>query len=86
MVAKNVGTVMAEWMFVPKNDEVIISKPWLRISPKDGILAPDETVEIEVVVDLIDYSAVGELESNAATIVSTPPQRHYPISDCTACC
>lgn len=49
---KNTGTVMCEWQFVPKNDEITVCKSWLKLFPMDGILAPGETAEVEVCVDL----------------------------------
>ena len=65
MTAHNTGTVMAEWQFVPKNDEAEVSKPWLRCVPTDGILAPDESCDIEVVIDLNFESAEDILDSTS---------------------
>ena len=48
----NIGSVNAEWMFVPKDGESLVSKSWLSISPVKGILLPDETVEVVVAVCL----------------------------------
>lgn len=63
MIAHNIGTVMASWSFVPKNDETQVCKPWLRMHPSDGILAPDERCEIEVTIDLNLETAGDVLES-----------------------
>ncbi len=49
---RNTGSVMAEWQFVPKNDELLVCKSWVKLSPLDGILAPGEVSEVEVTVDL----------------------------------
>lgn len=43
---------MAEWQFVPKNDELLVCKPWIKLYPSDGILAPNESSEVEVTIDL----------------------------------
>ena len=61
---KNTGTVMCEWMFVPKNDELLVCKPWLRLTPREGILAPDETAEIEVSIDLRNEEKALSIMSN----------------------
>lgn len=55
---RNIGTVMAEWTFVPKNDELCVSKPWLKFEPEEGILAPGETTTIKVVLNVTAELAV----------------------------
>lgn len=50
MKVTNTGAVMVEWAFVPKNDELLVSPPWLKFSPEDGILAPGESMEITATV------------------------------------
>ena len=52
MSLRNTGQVMAEWRFVPKNDQSEVCKNWLKFSPMDGILAPDESVSVEVILTL----------------------------------
>lgn len=41
---------MAEWAFVPKNDELCVSRPWVKFIPEDGILAPGETSTVQVIL------------------------------------
>lgn len=41
---------MSEWAFVPKNDELMICQPWLKFAPEEGILAPNETMEVTATV------------------------------------
>jgi hypothetical protein len=57
---------MTEWIFVPKNDEIIICKNWLKISPTDGILAPNESAEIEIIIDINVEIAHQILESSSS--------------------
>ncbi|RYY82111.1 hypothetical protein EON63_14015 [archaeon] len=33
---KNTGTVMAEWSFVPKPDELCVSQPFIKFLPQEG--------------------------------------------------
>jgi hypothetical protein len=56
---------MANWCFAPKNEDVSICKPWLTFSPMEGVMAPEETMEVEVLVTL-------NLEE-AYTIATTKP-------------
>lgn len=42
LTLKNIGGVFAHWAFVPKLDEKEICKPWLKIMPLNGVLAPGE--------------------------------------------
>ena len=61
MKLSNAGSAMAEWQFIPKNDETVICKSWLKLKPSDGILAPGECIEVEVVVDMTADAAMKEL-------------------------
>jgi inositol polyphosphate 5-phosphatase INPP5B/F len=38
----NTGSVLAQYRFVPKPDEVGICKPWLQVSPMFGMIIPGE--------------------------------------------
>jgi inositol polyphosphate 5-phosphatase INPP5B/F len=38
----NIGSVVAQYRFVPKPDEVGICKPWLKVSPMFGMIIPGE--------------------------------------------
>lgn len=49
---RNTGSVMAEYRFVPKHGEQDICKSWLKFSPLEGVLAPEEQCEVEVLVIL----------------------------------
>jgi len=44
----NPGNVLTEWKFVPKSEELLICKPWYKLSPEDGVLAPGESCSVEV--------------------------------------
>ena len=41
---------MAEWKFIPKHDELMVSKQWLKLYPEDGILAPGESTTITATI------------------------------------
>ncbi len=71
---RNIGSVMAEWQFVPKNDELLVCKSWVRLSPQDGILAPGEAAEVEVTVDLSPEAVL--------QIANTPKDSDNNVSDC----
>ena len=66
MTLKNTGNVMAEYSFVPKNDETEVSKSWLKFNPMDGILAPEESVEVEVrgILNLEEAYEVATMNNN----------------------
>lgn len=66
MHVRNTGTVMAEWAFVPKHDSVV-SKSWLKFSPMDGILAPDEQCEVEVLV-MLNLEEAYEIATTKANV------------------
>lgn len=66
MHVRNTGTVMAEWAFVPKHDSVV-SKTWLKFSPMDGILAPDEQCEVEVLV-MLNLEEAYEIATTKANV------------------
>lgn len=54
---------MTEWQFIPKNDETVVCKSWIKLKPSDGILAPNESVDVEVVVDMTADAAMKELST-----------------------
>ena len=68
MTVTNTGAVMADWSFVPKNDETSICKSWLRFSPMDGILAPNESADIEVTIHLNQATAYEIISTNSNVI------------------
>lgn len=39
---------MCEWQFIPKNDELLICNPWIKIRPEEGILAPGESTSVQI--------------------------------------
>ena len=67
MQLRNTGTVMAEWSFVPKNDNIEVSKSWLKFSPMEGILAPDETCDVEVLV-MLNLEEAYEIATTKANV------------------
>ncbi|XP_065057148.1 type II inositol 1,4,5-trisphosphate 5-phosphatase-like isoform X2 [Rhopilema esculentum] len=58
----NIGQVPAEFQFIPKLDDKDISKPWLRIQPRSGIIMPGDVQEIELTI-AIDKEIVPTLNS-----------------------
>lgn len=65
---------MAEWKFIPKHDELMISKQWLKFYPEDGILAPGETASITASIFYSTDWLLGELtekKDSDGTVVST---------------
>ena len=69
MVLTNTGTVMAEWKFVPKNDELYVAKPWLKFFPEEGILAPGESSVIKANFYFAPESLIG-LPTSSGSMVS----------------
>ncbi len=69
MVLTNSGTVMAEWKFVPKNDELLICKPWLKIFPEEGILAPGETISLTANFYFAPESVIGVPDAPSGSTV-----------------
>lgn len=67
MQVKNTGSVMAEFCFVPKLNEAEVSKSWLKFSPMDGILAPEETCEVEVLV-ILNLEEAYEIATTKANV------------------
>jgi phosphatidylinositol-bisphosphatase len=67
MQVKNTGSVMAEFCFVPKLNETEVSKSWLKFSPMDGILAPEETCEVEVLV-ILNLEEAYEIATTKANV------------------
>jgi hypothetical protein len=59
---------MAEWLFVPKNNELLICKPWLKLVPEDGILAPGETSTIKVYMYFSSEIFLSEYKNDAALV------------------
>ena len=47
-VVENTGQVAAAWRFIPKPGEARMSKPWLQMSPRYGMLLPGEKQTITV--------------------------------------
>lgn len=60
---------MAEWKFVPKNDELFVSKSWLKFSPEEGILAPGESSVIKANFYFAPESLIG-LPTTTGSMVS----------------
>jgi phosphatidylinositol-bisphosphatase len=58
---KNIGTVVAEYVFVPKPSEDAPSQPWLRISSSTGLIIPGETAEIKITMLFDQYTGAHEL-------------------------
>lgn len=54
---------MTEWAFVPKNDDTIVSPPWLKFKPSDGILAPGERMTITATI-FLSIELMGNLFPN----------------------
>eukprot|EP01133_Synstelium_polycarpum_P001192 gene1192-1373_t len=50
LVLENVGQVIARFKFIPKLEERILCKSWLKISPIAGMMIPKEKVTIELTV------------------------------------
>ncbi|KAK5576317.1 hypothetical protein RB653_007458 [Dictyostelium firmibasis] len=50
LVFENIGQVIARFQFIPKLDEAILCKPWLKISPLAGMMIPKEKVTIDLTV------------------------------------
>eukprot|EP00981_Chlorochromonas_danica_P009827 scaffold2831_cov249-Ochromonas_danica.AAC.28 len=53
---RNTGTVMAEWAFVPKNDELCVSRPWVKFIPEDAEIAMNVLNEKELKTGLEDIA------------------------------
>lgn len=39
---RNTGIAGVSWRFIPKNDDVLLSKQWIHIEPVMGIISPGE--------------------------------------------
>lgn len=50
---KNVGVGFAQWGFVPKMDESIVYKKWLKLSPSYGALAPGKVSFVDLKLFLV---------------------------------
>eukprot|EP00762_Andalucia_godoyi_P000848 ANDGO_03734.mRNA.1 Polyphosphatidylinositol phosphatase INP53 len=54
---QNSGNVLVEFAFVPSIDENRICKPWVNISPRDGMILPSERAEVKITVTVNKDSA-----------------------------
>jgi phosphatidylinositol-bisphosphatase len=70
LIVENTGIVVAHFRFIPKLDEVVICKPWLRVSPMFGMIPPKERVEIRITGHVDDVVAHG-LTSGGETLDDT---------------
>lgn len=50
MRLKNSGSVLAEWLFVPKNNDDFICASWIHLFPTGGVLAPGEECDVDVTI------------------------------------
>ncbi|EAL73184.1 RhoGAP domain-containing protein [Dictyostelium discoideum AX4] len=50
LIFENIGQVIARFQFIPKLDETILCKPWLKISPLAGMMIPKEKVTIDLTI------------------------------------
>lgn len=66
---RNTGSVMAEFRFVPKLNEDLVCKGWLKFSPVEGILAPEESCEVEVLV-VLSLEEAYEIATTKANVSS----------------
>jgi hypothetical protein len=60
---------MTEWKFVPKNDELLLCKPWLKLVPEDGILAPGESFTIKIYLFYTSEIFASERTEDAKNLV-----------------
>lgn len=67
IAVKNTGRVQALWRFIPKHRETALHKPWLSVSPSDGLLMPGESVEVRVTV-LVNNASAHKLNAREDTI------------------
>ena len=49
---RNIGTVRAPWRFVPKLEERTVEggRRWLSVSPRQGMLLPDEVSDAIIIL------------------------------------
>ncbi len=59
---------MAEWKFIPKNDELLISKPWLKFYPEEGIIAPGESSVIKANLYFAPESIIGMPDTRGSMV------------------
>lgn len=57
---ENNGKVYAEYQFIPKLNDSLICRRWIKISPTSGILLPGEKVSLEFTI-CIDNSTAPDL-------------------------
>ncbi|EFA77723.1 RhoGAP domain-containing protein [Heterostelium album PN500] len=67
LVLENVGQVIARFKFIPKLDERILCKPWLKIAPIAGMMIPKERVTIDLTVPS-PSSPLAQQTSDAITV------------------
>lgn len=70
IIVENTGIVVAHFRFIPKLDDVVICKSWLRVSPMFGMIPPKERVEIRITAHVDDVVAHG-LTSGGETLDDT---------------
>lgn len=63
----NTGKVLAKFRFIPKLDEIGICKPWLRITPCDGLILPGEKMDVQFTV-LVDNRTASSLNKGKEKI------------------
>ncbi len=61
---------MAEWKFIPKNDELFVSKPWLKFYPEEGIIAPGESSVIKASLYFAPESILGMPDTRGSMVGS----------------
>jgi len=62
LMVANTGQVPAQFRFIPKLNDEEVSKPWLRLNPKSGIVLPGDVEEIEITV-VVDKEIVFTLKN-----------------------
>mmetsp|Transcript_13038 Transcript_13038/g.23138 ORF Transcript_13038/g.23138 Transcript_13038/m.23138 type:complete len:841 (+) Transcript_13038:63-2585(+) len=67
VVLTNVGQVPVTWRFVPKMEDLAVSKRWLCMSPNFGILVPGASVTITI-SGLVDAKTAGQVLTKAESL------------------
>jgi len=67
---KNVGKSVVEYTFVPKPMEDQVSKPWLRVHPKTGLIIPGGSAQVKFSC-LVDKNTAQELNSSDGSMDDT---------------
>ena len=60
VVLENNGQVLTQFQFIPKLEETNICKPWIWVSPTNGMLLPGEKILISITV-LVDNRTAPKL-------------------------